>query len=73
MCIALKQERMRRVATIFTVLLILSAILPAAESAKSLHSKGQKAENRGDYESAYDFYRQAYNQQPDNLKYRVRS
>jgi general secretion pathway protein D len=70
-CKALKQERMRRVATIFTVLLILSAILPAAESAKSLHSKGQKAENRGDYESAYDFYRQAYNQQPENLKYRV--
>ena len=66
-----KQERMRRVATVFTILLILSAILPAAESAKSLHSKGQKAETRGDYEAAYDLYRQAYNQQPDNLKYRV--
>ena len=38
---------------------------------KSLHSKGQKAETRGDYEAAYEFYRQAYNQQPDSLKYRV--
>ncbi len=66
-----KQERMRRVARTFAVLLILSAILPAAESAKSLHSKGQKAETRGDYEAAYEFYRQAYNQQPDSLKYRV--
>jgi general secretion pathway protein D len=62
---------MRRVAGSLAILLILSAILPAAESAKSLHSKGQKAETRGDYEAAYDFYRQAYNQQPENLKYRV--
>jgi len=62
---------MRRVARVFAVLLILSAILPAAESAKSLHSKGQKAETRGDYEAAYEFYRQAYNAQPDSLKYRV--
>lgn len=66
-----KQERMRRVVRIFAILLILSAILPAAESAKSLHSKGQKAETRGDYEAAYEFYRQAYNAQPDSLKYRV--
>jgi tetratricopeptide (TPR) repeat protein len=66
-----KQERMRRVVRTLAVLLILSAILPAAESAKSLHSKGQKAETRGDYEAAYDFYRQAYNLQPDSLKYRV--
>jgi general secretion pathway protein D len=62
---------MRRAAGIFAILLIISAILPAAESSKSLHSKGQKAETRGDYEAAYEFYRQAYNQQPDNLKYRV--
>ena len=61
---------MRRVATTLAFLLILSAILPA-ESAKSLHSKGQKAETRGDYEAAYEYYRQAYNQHPDNLKYRV--
>lgn len=62
---------MRRVASTLAILLILSAILPAAESAKSLHSKGQKAEARGDYEAAYEFYRQAYNQQPENLNLRV--
>ena len=45
-------------------------MLPA-ESSKSLYSKGQKAEVRGDYEAAYDLYRQAYNQSPDQLKYRV--
>ena len=66
-----KQERMRRVVRIFAVLLILSAMLPASESAKSLYTKAQKAETRGDYEAAYEFYREAYNLQPDSLKYRV--
>lgn len=62
---------MRRIASTLAILLMLSAILPAAESAKSLHNKGQKAETRGDYEAAYDYYRQAFNQHPDNLKYRI--
>ncbi len=66
-----KQERMRRVVRVLAVLLILSAILPAAESAKSLYTKAQKAETRGDYEAAYEFYRQAYNLEPGSLKYRV--
>jgi general secretion pathway protein D len=50
---------------------MLSAVLATAESAKSLYSKGQKAETRGDYEAAYDFYRKAYDQKPEELKYRV--
>lgn len=62
---------MRRVASTLAFLLVLSMILPAAESAKSLYNKGQKAETRGDYEAAYEFYRQVYNQHPESLKYRV--
>src|SRR5690349_2289817 len=62
---------MRRVARTLAVLLILSAILPAAESAKSLYNKGVKAEARQDYEAAYDFYKAAYDQHPEDLKYRL--
>jgi len=63
---------MRRATSTLAILLALSAVLAtAAESAKSLYSKGQKAEARGDYEAAYDFYRKAYDQKPEELKYRV--
>src|SRR6185437_9983376 len=63
---------MRRATSTLAILLALSAVLAtAAESAKSLYSKGQKAEALGDYEAAYDFYRKAYDQKPEELKYRV--
>ncbi|HET9180902.1 MAG TPA: cohesin domain-containing protein [Candidatus Angelobacter sp.] len=61
---------MRRVASTLAIVLILTAILPA-ESAKSLLKKGQQAEARGDYESAYNFYREAYDKKPGDLEYRV--
>lgn len=61
---------MRRVASTLAVLLILTSILPA-ESAKSLLKKGQQAEARGDYESAYNFYREAYDKKPGDLEYRT--
>src|SRR6185437_5638923 len=66
-----EQERMRRVASTLVVLLVCTAVLVAADSAKDLFKKGQKAETRGDYEAAFDFFRQAYNQKPEELKYRV--
>jgi general secretion pathway protein D len=62
---------MRRVASTVLILLMLSAVGVAAESAKSLFHKGQQAEAHGDYEGAYEFYRQAYDQKPEDLKYRV--
>src|ERR1051325_5438984 len=46
-------------------------ILSAAESAKTLFQKGAKAEARQDYEAAYEFYKAAYQQKPEELKYRV--
>jgi general secretion pathway protein D len=61
---------MRRVASTLVVVLCLSAFV-LAESAKSLHSKGQHAEAKQDYEAAYEFYKAAYNQKPEELKYRV--
>ena len=55
------------------VLLVVAVALPigAADSAKSLYNKGKDAEARQNYEAAYDFYRQAYDQKPKDLAYRA--
>ncbi len=46
-------------------------VLPAAaENAKSLYAKGKTAEARQNFEQAYDFYKQAYDQKPQDLSYR---
>ena len=54
------------------ICLLLSALaIPAiAESAKSLYNKGKQAEARQNYEQAFDYYKQAYDQKPDELFYR---
>jgi len=66
---------MRRVAKSLAFILILSALLPtvgsAKDSAKSLYKKGVAAEARHDYLAAYQFYRGAYDLQPENLQYQV--
>src|SRR6266481_4629367 len=62
---------MRKVTATLTVLFLLAAFLPAAESAKTLFQKGVKAEARQDYEAAYEFYKAAYRQKPEELRYRV--
>jgi general secretion pathway protein D len=52
-------------------LLALITALPAiAESASSDYSKGQKAEARQDYETAYKYYKAAYDKEPDHVAYR---
>ncbi len=53
------------------IILFSCGIATAADSAKSLLSKGLKAEERQDYEAAYDYYKQAYEKRPSDLKYRV--
>jgi general secretion pathway protein D len=51
--------------------LVFLLIAPAiAESAKSLYNKGKIAEQRQNYEQAYDLYKQAYDQRPQELSYR---
>src|SRR6478609_1129709 len=62
---------MRKVTASLTFLFIFAAFLSAAESAKSLFQKGVKAEARQDYEAAFDFYKAAYQQKPEDLRYRV--
>ena len=54
------------------VLVVLALTLPAvAESAKSLFKQGKDAEDRQNYEKAYDLYKQAYDLKPKDLAYRA--
>ncbi len=54
------------------LLLVLTLALPAAaDQAKSAYNKGRDAEARQNWEQAYDFYKQAYDQKPKELKYRT--
>src|ERR1700678_3339861 len=55
------------------VLLLVAAItLPAtADKAKTLYDQGQDAEARQNYEAAYEFYKQAYDLKPKDLRYRT--
>ena len=54
------------------LLLVMAVSLPlTADKAKSLYAKGKDAEARQNYESAYDFYKQAYDLKPKDLRYRT--
>src|ERR1700683_2394892 len=55
------------------VLLLVAAItLPATtDKAKTLYDQGQDAEARQNYEGAYDFYKQAYDLKPKDLRFRT--
>ncbi len=62
---------MRRLMPAAVALLVLVVIVPAiADKAKTLYEKGQDAEARQNYEAAYDFYKQAYDLKPKDLRYR---
>jgi len=53
------------------LLLLFGLILSStAESSKSLFNKGKNAEARQNYEQAYDFYKKAYDQTPQDVSYR---
>jgi general secretion pathway protein D len=54
------------------LLLVAAMTVPAlADKAKDLYNKGQDAEARQNYEGAYDFYKQAYDLKPKDLRYRT--
>ncbi len=63
----------RAICPALTLALLLNFTLTsfAADSAKSLYNKGKIAEARQNYEQAYDFYKQAYDQKPQDLSYRA--
>ncbi|MGD0268820.1 MAG: cohesin domain-containing protein [Candidatus Sulfotelmatobacter sp.] len=63
---------MRRLMPAAILLLVVVAILPAiADKAKTSYEKGQDAEARENYETAYEFYKQAYDQKPKDLRYKA--
>ena len=64
---------MRRLLRPAALLLVVLAItLPAAaDKAHSLWNKGRDAEARQDYEKAFEFYQQAFNLKPKDLRYRT--
>ena len=55
------------------VLLLVAAVtLPvAADKAKTLYEKAKDAEARQDYEQAFQYYKEAYDLKPRDLKYRA--
>ena len=65
---------MRLISRLALALLALSFAVPVAtaESPRSLYNKGKNAEARQDYEAAYNFYKQAYDKKPQELRYRVK-
>jgi general secretion pathway protein D len=63
---------MRRLMPAAIALLVLLSIVPAiADKAKNAFEKGQDAEARQNYEQAYDFFKQAYDLKPKDLRYRA--
>jgi len=63
---------MRRLKPAAVVLLVVFTLLPAiADKAKTAWEKGQDAEARQNYEAAYDFYKQAFDLKPKDLRYRA--
>jgi general secretion pathway protein D len=63
---------MRRFRPAAILLLVVIIILPtiAADKAKKFYEKGQDAEARQNYEASYEFYKQAYDLKPKDLRYR---
>jgi len=63
---------MRRLMRPAVVLLVMFfTILPAiADKAKNIYAKGEDAEARQNFEAAYEFYKQAYDLKPKDLRYR---
>jgi general secretion pathway protein D len=63
---------MRRLMPAAVVLLVVSVILPAiADKAKTIYEKGEDAEARQNYEQAYEYFKQAYDLKPKDLRYRA--
>ena len=65
------KTRLIRPAAIALLVVAITLPIGAADSAKSFYNKGKDAEARQNYEAAYDFYKQAYEQKPKDLAYRT--
>ena len=63
--------RLKRPALFFLAVMCLCLAGIAADKAKSLYDKGADAQARQDYEKAYEFFKQAYDLKPKDLRYRT--
>src|SRR5271165_3120360 len=64
-------RRLIRPALFALALLCIGLPVFAGDSAKKLYEKGADAEARQNYEKAFDYYKQAYEQKPKDLRYRT--
>ncbi|HKN34259.1 MAG TPA: cohesin domain-containing protein [Terriglobales bacterium] len=64
-------RRLIRAAACIALLAVLATLPAAADKSKSLYNKGRDAEARQNYESAYDFYKEAYDLKPKDIRYRA--
>jgi len=53
------------------LLITFTTVAAVADKAKDLYAKGQDAEARQNYEAAYDYFKQAYDLKPKDLRYRA--
>jgi general secretion pathway protein D len=56
---------------LFLLLVAVLTLPAAADKAKDLYKRGQDAEARQNYETAYDLYKKAYDLKPKDLRYRA--
>jgi general secretion pathway protein D len=64
-------RRLAQSAVLALVLALAGAPLVAEDSARQLFNKGKDAETRQNYEAAFQFYQQAWDKKPKELKYRI--
>ena len=63
--------RVMRPALFMLLVLCLIPVGIAADTAKALYEKGADAQARQDYEKAFEFFKQAYDLRPKDLRYRT--
>ena len=63
--------RMKRPALFLLVVLCVGSAGIAADKAKELYDKGADAQARQDYEKAYEYFKQAYDLKPKDLRFRT--
>src|SRR5271165_5112017 len=63
--------RLRRPALWLILLAVVTIPALAGDKAKNFYAKGQDSEARQNYVVAYDFYKQAYDLKPKDLRYRA--
>ena len=64
-------RRLMRPAAFIVLVAVTTLLAFAKDNAKDLFAKGQDAEARQHYEDAYNFYKQAYDLKPKDLRYRA--